>query len=174
MELFVDDRNYGEDQKTYYGEALKARANIIVMVHSDYQYGPRLLPQIIEPIEEGEVSDVLARRWLSRHAMSWWKYVSTRFLTGLEDKAGYSTYRREAREAVNLELKVAEVPVPICYFSQTSSASFMQSSTHGLSILWLLLRFELHRLGVVRQRQFQSLHRRYSGAQRREDEPALL
>ncbi len=130
------------------------------------------------------------------------KFVSNGFLTGLENRAfglslpeyltGYRAYRREALESVNLEtnsdnftfdqeimaqfielrLRVAEAPVPTRYFPQSSSASFVQSSIHGLSILWLLLRFELHRLGVVRQCQFQSLHRRYSGAPRREDEPA--
>jgi len=208
LELFVHNRNYGygANQKTCYREALKAGASIIVMVHPDYQYDPTLLPQIIKPIEDGAADVVLGSRLLGgnamRQGMPWWKYVSNRFLTGLENKAfglslseyhtGYRAYRREALESVNLEmnsdnfifdqeimaqfielrLRVAEVPVPTRYFPQASSASFVQSSIYGLSILWLLLRFELHRLGVVRQRQFQSLHRRYSGAPRREDEPA--
>src|SRR5256884_5387728 len=56
LELFVHHRNYGygANQKTCYREALKAGADIVVMVHPDYQYDPTLLPQIIAPIAEGE------------------------------------------------------------------------------------------------------------------------
>jgi hypothetical protein len=61
-------------------------------------------------------------------------------------------------------MRVAEVPVPTRYFPQASSASFVQSSIYGLSILWLLARFWLHRTGLRRQRQFQSLERRYRRA----------
>jgi hypothetical protein len=44
---------YGANQKTCYAEALRAGADIVVMVHPDYQYDPRLVPQIIEPIVTG-------------------------------------------------------------------------------------------------------------------------
>jgi hypothetical protein len=49
------------------------------------------------------------------------------------------------------------------YFAQASSATFFQSSVYGLSILWLLARYLLHRRGLVRQLQFESLERRYRG-----------
>ena len=54
LELFVHNRNYGygANQKTCYREALRAGADIIVMVHPDYQYDPTLLPEIIRPIQE--------------------------------------------------------------------------------------------------------------------------
>jgi hypothetical protein len=55
------------------------------------------------------------------------------------------------------------VPVPTRYFPQASSASFIQSSVYGLSILGVLTRYLLHRAGLVRARQFESLTRRYSG-----------
>ena len=208
LELFVHDRNYGygANQKTCYREALKAGASIIVMVHPDYQYDPTLLPEIIRPIEQGKADVVLGSRLLAgnvmRQGMPWWKFISNRFLTGLENwvfglrlseyHTGYRAYSREALEAVNsemnsdnfifdqeimaqfveLKLRVAEVPVPTRYFPQASSASFVQSSVYGLSILWLLLRYELHRHGLMHQRQFESLHRRYSGVPSRGDEPA--
>ncbi len=56
LEVFVHDRNYGygANQKTCYAEAVKAGADIIVMVHPDYQYDPRLVPQIIAPLLSGE------------------------------------------------------------------------------------------------------------------------
>jgi glycosyltransferase involved in cell wall biosynthesis len=208
LELFVHDRNYGygANQKTCYREALKAGASIIVMVHPDYQYDPTLLPEIIKPIQDGTADVVLGSRLLSgnalRQGMPWWKYISNRFLTWLENRmfgltlseyhTGYRAYRREALESVNLEtnsdnfifdqeimaqfvelqLRVAEVPVPTRYFPQASSASFVQSSVYGLSILLLLTRYQLHRMGLLRQRQFQSLHRRYSGVTSQGDEPA--
>lgn len=208
LELFVHDRNYGygANQKTCYREALKAGATIIVMVHPDYQYDPTLLPEIIKPIQTGEADVVLGSRLLGgnamRQGMPWWKYVSNRVLTGLENRVfglrlseyhtGYRAYSREALEAVNVEmnsdnfifdqeimaqfvelkLRVAEVPVPTRYFPQASSASFVQSSIYGLSIVWLLMRYELHRHGVMRQCQFESLHRRYSSAASRGGRPA--
>lgn len=200
LELFVHNRNYGygANQKTCYREALKAGAGIIVMVHPDYQYDPTLLPEVIRPIESGEADVVLGSRLLGgdpmKQGMPWWKYIANRFLTGLENRVfglrlaeyhtGYRAYRREALEAVNVEmnsdnfifdqeivaqfvearLRIAEVPVPTRYFPAASSASFLQSSVYGLSILWLLARLLLHRAGLARSRQFESLRRRYSSA----------
>ena len=200
LELFVHNRNYGygANQKTCYREALKAGADIIVMVHPDYQYDPTLLPEMIRPIERGEADVVLGSRLLGgdpmKQGMPWWKYVSNRFLTGMENTVfglrlaeyhtGYRAYRREALETVNLEmnsdnfifdqeivaqfvaakLRVAEVPVPTRYFPAASSASFVQSSIYGLSILWLLARYLLHRAGLARSRKFESLRRRYVNA----------
>jgi len=200
LELFVHNRNYGygANQKTCYREALKAGADIVVMVHPDYQYDPALLPEMIQPIERGEADVVLGSRLLGgdpmKQGMPWWKYVSNRFLTGLENAVfglrlaeyhtGYRAYRREALETVNLEmnsdnfifdqeimaqfvaagLRVAEVPVPTRYFPAASSASFVQSSVYGLSILWLLARYLLHRAGLARSRKFESLRRRYVNA----------
>ncbi len=208
LELFVHNRNYGygANQKTCYREALKAGADIVVMVHPDYQYDPSLLPQIVAPIAEGRADVVLGSRLLGgnvmRQGMPWWKYVSNRFLTELENKVfgltlaeyhtGYRAYRREALEAVNLDMnsdnfifdqeimaqfvelgfRIAEVPVPTRYFPQASSASFVQSSVYGLSILTLLARYLMHRGGLLKARQFESLTRRYSGASAaRKDQP---
>jgi glycosyltransferase involved in cell wall biosynthesis len=197
LELFIHDRNYGygANQKTCYREALRAAADIVVMVHPDYQYDPKLLPQIIRPIQEGIADVVLGSRLLGqspmRQGMPWWKYYSNRFLTVLENLAfglnlseyhtGYRAFRREVLECVNLEMnsddfifdqeilaqivsvnmRIAEVAVPTRYFPQASSASFVQSSIYGLSILWLLARYFLHRAGMIHQRQFDSLERRY-------------
>src|SRR5260370_16671106 len=60
------------------------------MVHPDYQYDPRLVPQLIAPIVRGEADVVLGSRLKTGSAlaqgMPWWKYVSNRFLTGLETR----------------------------------------------------------------------------------------
>ena len=200
LELFIHDRNYGygANQKTCYREALRAGADIVVMVHPDYQYDPTLLPEIIRPIETGTADVVLGSRLMGIHpirqGMPWWKYVSNRFLTTLENLAfglrlseyhtGYRAFRREVLESVNLQMdsdkfifdqeilaqivnlkmRITEVPVPTRYFAQASSASLVQSSVYGVSILWLLVRYLLHRGGVVHQRQFDSLERRYRSA----------
>jgi glycosyltransferase involved in cell wall biosynthesis len=200
LEVFVHDRNYGygANQKTCYREALKAGADIVVMVHPDYQYDPALLPEIIKPIEEDRADVVLGSRLLGgnvmQQGMPWWKYIANRFLTGLENRVfglrlaeyhtGYRAYRKEALESVNLEMnsdnfvfdqeivaqfvdvgmRISEVPVPTRYFPQASSCSFTASCRYGLSILGVLTRYLLHRAHLVRQKQFQSLRRRYSSA----------
>jgi glycosyltransferase involved in cell wall biosynthesis len=198
LEVFVHDRNYGygANQKTCYREALNAGAEIVVMVHPDYQYDPALLHEIIKPIEDNVADVVLGSRLLQgdvlRQGMPWWKYLANRFLTGLENRVfglhlaeyhtGYRAYRREALEAVNLQtnsdnfvfdqeiiaqfvdagMRIGEVPVPTRYFPQASSCSFLASCRYGVSILSVLFRYGLHRAHLVKQRQFQSLSRRYS------------
>jgi glycosyltransferase involved in cell wall biosynthesis len=117
LEIFVHDRNYGygANQKTCYTEALKAGADIVVMVHPDYQYDPTLLPQIIEPVVKGEADLVLGSRLMGRSAvrqgMPWWKYLGNRALSRLENlvfglslsefHTGYRAFRREVLETVN-------------------------------------------------------------------------
>src|SRR5438445_22036 len=64
LEIFVHNRNYGygANQKTCYTEALRAGADVVVMVHPDYQYDPTLVPQIVEPIVHGDADVVLGSR----------------------------------------------------------------------------------------------------------------
>jgi glycosyltransferase involved in cell wall biosynthesis len=199
LEVFIHNRNYGygANQKTCYREALKAGADIVVMVHPDYQYDPKLVPEVIAPIQQGAADVVLGSRLMGsspvKQGMPWWKFVANRFLTGVENLAfglrmseyhtGYRAFRRDVLEAVNVEMnsdrfifdqeilaqvvelkfRITEVPVPTRYFAEASSASFWQSTRYGLEILWLLARFCLHRAGIRRQRQFDSLSRRYRG-----------
>jgi glycosyltransferase involved in cell wall biosynthesis len=91
LSVYVHRRNfgYGANQKTCYTEALADGADIVVMLHPDYQYDPTLLPTLIEPLERGEADVVLGSRLLIDDAlkcgMPWWNYVSNRFLTGLEN-----------------------------------------------------------------------------------------
>jgi glycosyltransferase involved in cell wall biosynthesis len=117
LEIFVHNRNYGygANQKTCYTEALRARPDVVVMVHPDYQYDPAVLPQLIEPIVRGDADVVLGSRLKSGGAvaqgMPWWKYAANRFLTGVENRAfglslseyhtGYRAFRREVLETVN-------------------------------------------------------------------------
>ena len=120
LELFIHNRNYGYggNQKTCYAEALKANADIVVMVHPDYQYDPTCLPQIIEPIERGDADVVLGSRLMSvspiKQGMPWWKYLGNRMLTKVENVAfgldlseyhtGYRAFSRQVLESVNFQM----------------------------------------------------------------------
>jgi hypothetical protein len=64
-------------------------------------------------------------------------------------------------QAVAAQFRIDEIAVPVRYFAEASSASFYQSTIYGLKILYLLLRFQLHKWGLRRSRQFQSLRARY-------------
>ena len=78
LKVFLHNRNYGygANQKTCSTEALKEGADIVVMVHPDYQYDPSLLPQIIDPIERGEADTIFGSRLMGispiKQGMPWW------------------------------------------------------------------------------------------------------
>ena len=118
LEVFVHDRNYGygANQKTCYTEALKAGADIVVMVHPDYQYDPTIVGDLVEPLRRGEADIVLASRLLGdplKGGMPFWKFVVNRLLTWTENLAlgthfsefhtGYRAFTRKALEHVNFE-----------------------------------------------------------------------
>ena len=116
LSVYVHRRNfgYGANQKTCYTEALADGADIVVMLHPDYQYDPTLLPTLLEPLERGEADVVLGSRLLIddalKRGMPWWKYVANRFLTGLENRVlglklseyhtGYRAYTRDFLQRV--------------------------------------------------------------------------
>ncbi len=85
------NRGYGANQKTCYVNALRDGADVIVMVHADNQYDPRLLPSMIEPIIGGEADVVIGSRLLKDRAiiggMPRWKWVGNKFLTWAENVA---------------------------------------------------------------------------------------
>jgi glycosyltransferase involved in cell wall biosynthesis len=197
LTAFVHTRNfgYGANQKTCYTEALKEGADIVVMLHPDYQYDPTLLPEIIAPIKAGACDIVLGSRFLSgktlEQGMPWWKYLGNRFLTKLENwilglnlseyHTGYRAYNRRVLEeipftlnsdkfvfdqeflvqATHLGFTIKEVAVPTKYFPEASNASFVDSVIYGLSILFLLSRFLIHRISLVEFHQFQHFQSRY-------------
>ena len=80
---------YGRNQKTCYREALRRNADIVVMVHPDYQYSPKLIVAMVGMIAYGEYDVVLASRILGKGAlkggMPLYKYVSNRFLTAFQN-----------------------------------------------------------------------------------------
>ena len=111
------NRGYGGNQKTCYRLALEERADIIVMIHPDYQYTPKLLPAMVSIIGNGLHPCVLGSRILGNYAlkggMPSWKYVANRFLTLAENillgaklseyHTGYRAFSRELLENVSTD-----------------------------------------------------------------------
>lgn len=119
LTVFVHDRNfgYGRNQKTCYREALQRNADIVVMVHPDYQYSPHLIVPMAGMIAYGEYDAVIASRILGRGAlkggMPLYKYISNRFLTLFQNiligyklseyHTGFRAFSRELLEDLPLE-----------------------------------------------------------------------
>ena len=110
------NRGYGGNQKTCYTKALEEGADIVVMLHPDYQYDPTIAKDIVQPILQGEADVVLASRMLGdplAGGMPLYKFVANKFLTMLENitlgthlsefHTGYRAYNRHALECVNFE-----------------------------------------------------------------------
>jgi glycosyltransferase involved in cell wall biosynthesis len=92
LEVIIHRQNlgYGGNQKTCYDRALEWGADVVVMLHPDYQYDATRIPELVAPILAGERDLMLGSRFLGdplAGGMPRWKYVSNRFLTGLENAA---------------------------------------------------------------------------------------
>src|ERR1022692_3529016 len=111
------NRGYGGNQKTCYRIALAAGADIVIMIHPDYQYTPQLIPAMASLVASGLYPCVLASRILGggalRGGMPTWKYVANRFLTLVENfllgaklseyHTGYRAFARSLLERLPLE-----------------------------------------------------------------------
>lgn len=111
-----ENLGYGGNQKTCYTEALKLGADIVVMLHPDYQYTPKLITAMSSMIAEGLYDVVLGSRILGTGAlkggMPVYKYLSNRFLTAVENflvghklseyHTGYRAFSRKVLEALPL------------------------------------------------------------------------
>lgn len=114
--VIVHEKNkgYGGNQKTCYTEALKRNADIIIMIHPDFQYDPAYVPQIIEPLVKNTADFVMGSRFLKgdprEGGMVWWRYWGNRFLTTLqnlilktklsEGHSGYRAYTKACLKAI--------------------------------------------------------------------------
>lgn len=85
VHVHPENLGYGGNQKTCYRLALEAGADVVIMVHPDYQYTPKLIPVMAHLVASGLYSCVLASRVLGGHAlrggMPWWRYLANRVLT---------------------------------------------------------------------------------------------
>src|SRR6266516_4494117 len=178
------NRGYGANQKTCYRLALAAGAEIIIMIHPDYQYTPQLIPAMAGLVVSGLYPCVLASRILGggalRGGMPWWKYVSNRVLTLVENlfigaklseyHTGHRAFTRKLLERLPLDTNsddfvldnqvlaqvialgcaIGEVTCPARYLPEASSINFRRSVRYGLGCLFTALRFRFARWGLAR------------------------
>ena len=116
LRVFVHERNkgYGGNQKTCYREALKLGADIVVMVHPDHQYDPKVIPQLVQPLLDDECDACFGSRMLGKRfregGMPWWKIWGNILLTTFENlvlgtylteyHSGFRAYSRRYLEVV--------------------------------------------------------------------------
>jgi glycosyltransferase involved in cell wall biosynthesis len=129
------NRGYGANQKTCYDLALGAGADIVVMLHPDYQYTPRLIPAMVSMLATGLYPCVMGSRILGGYAlrggMPVWRYVANRFLTAVENVvmgAKLSEYHTGYR-AFTAEL-LSRLPLAAC------SDDFVFDNQMLAEILW--------------------------------------
>jgi glycosyltransferase involved in cell wall biosynthesis len=180
VEVHPRNRGYGANQKTCYRLALAAGADIVIMIHPDYQYTPALIPAMVSLVASGLYPCVLASRILGggalRGGMPWWKYVSNRFLTLVENlilgaklseyHTGYRAFARSLLEKLPLEKNsdnflfdnqilaqiiglgypIGEITCPTKYFPEASSIGFGASVRYGFGCIATALRGRWRRL----------------------------
>ena len=110
------NRGYGANQKTCYDAALKRGADVVLMIHPDYQYDGRVAPSVVSLLATGTCDVILGSRIRTRRetlegGMPVYKYLSNRLLTGFENMAlgqnlgdlhtGFRAYVREVLETIN-------------------------------------------------------------------------
>jgi glycosyltransferase involved in cell wall biosynthesis len=187
LETFRHPANlgYGGNQKTCYWEALKYNPDIVVMIHPDYQYDATLTADLVKPIIDGRFDIMLGSRIRTRQealagGMPWWKYISNRLLTMIENiilglnlseyHTGFRAYTKKVLKkipfqrfsndfvfdqeilvsAVSFGFKIGEIAVPVRYFPEASSINFWRSLRYGLGALWTLCLYFLHKLNLIK------------------------
>ena len=117
LEVHPMNRGYGANQKTCYRLALAAGAQIVIMIHPDYQYTPQLIPAMASLVATGLYPCVLGSRILGggalRGGMPWWKYLANRVLTLVENlllgaklseyHTGYRAFTRDLLERLPID-----------------------------------------------------------------------
>jgi len=117
VHIHLENRGYGGNQKTCYREALALGADIVIMVHPDYQYTPKLITSMSSLIAQGLFDCVLGSRILGvgalKGGMPMHKYIANRVLTLMQNlvvgyklseyHTGYRAFSREVLETIDLD-----------------------------------------------------------------------
>jgi glycosyltransferase involved in cell wall biosynthesis len=158
------NRGYGGNQKTCYAAALERGADVVVMVHPDYQYSPRLVVPMAGMIAYGEYDFVLGSRILSQSAVrrGMPRYKLSEYHTGLR------AFSKELLQAIDLEFnsddfvfdnqmivqalaagaRIGELSCPTRYNSDASSINFRRSVRYGIGVLQTSLQFRWNKSGL--------------------------
>jgi len=167
------NKGYGGNQKTCYRTALALGADIVVMLHPDYQYTPKLITAVSAMIAYGEFDAVLASRILGvgalKGGMPLYKYIANRVLTLIENCLLGHKFSRELLEKLPLDensddfvfdnqmlaqiiwadFRIGEVSCPTKYFPEASSINFSRSVKYGFGVLGTAASFRLAKMGIV-------------------------
>jgi len=177
VNTFVHDANYGygRNQQTCYREALAAGADIVVMVHPDYQYTPLLVTAMAGMVASGVYDMVLASRILGggalRGGMPFYKYVANRCLTAFQNiflgvkLSEYHTGYRAFSRKLLMTLPLLENSCPTKYFKEASSINFKRSMEYGMGVLGTTFGFVAHRMGLAKLARYhadgRNVHQHY-------------
>ncbi len=115
--LHEKNLGYGGNQKSCYTAALKENADIVIMLHPDYQYTPKLVPAMVSMLAFGEYDAVIASRMLTNSAlkggMPFYKWIANKFLTSFQNlliggclseyHSGFRGFTREVLEKLPIE-----------------------------------------------------------------------
>jgi glycosyltransferase involved in cell wall biosynthesis len=190
IQTFCHHQNlgYGANQKTCYREALALGSDIVVMLHPDYQYDPRLVTAMAAMVASGIYDAVLGSRILGhgalRGGMPYYKYVSNRFLTFLQNllcgaklseyHSGYRAFSREVidrlpllgnsddfvfdnqmlTQVIAFKYRIGEISCPTKYMPEASSISFRRSVIYGLGVVRTSVKYRLWKWGIIRTHLF--------------------
>tara|TARA_Y100000294_G_C8512241_1_gene319308 strand:- start:108 stop:857 length:750 start_codon:yes stop_codon:yes gene_type:complete len=181
---------YGGNQKTCYKLALERGADIVVMIHPDYQYDSSLLPYLVEQIRHDRFDIMLGSRIRTRKealagGMPLYKYLANRILTLFENivtgldlsefHTGFRAYSKKSLsiipyelnsndyvfdsefliQAIALNLRIGEYPVPVRYFDEASSPNCFKSIQYGIGTLICVFKFILFRLRIINFKCYQ-------------------
>jgi glycosyltransferase involved in cell wall biosynthesis len=172
---FVHDANYGygRNQQTCYREALAAGADIVVMVHPDYQYTPLLVPAMAGMVASGVYDMVLGSRILAFQNLFLGVKLSE-YHTGfrafsrellktlplLENSDDFVFDNQMIAQAVMFGFNIGEISCPTKYFKEASSINFKRSVEYGLGVLATTGSFVAHKWGIIHVRRFHASGRK--------------
>lgn len=185
IKVYVHRKNlgYGGNQKTCYDLALKNKGTVVVMIHPDYQYDATLTEYLIKPIIEQRADIMLGSRIRSRQealagGMPYYKYISNRFLTFIENiilglnlseyHTGFRAFSSKVLKTLPYKtfsndfvfdqeiliaahktgFKIGEIAVPVRYFPEASSINFFRSVKYGIMIIVTLVKYFLDKIGI--------------------------
>lgn len=180
---------YGGNQKTCYKEALKRNADIVIMIHPDYQYDSRLTEEIIKPIKDGRFDIMFGSRIRTRKealngGMPPVKYILNRIISLIENivlgvnltehLSGCRAYSKKVLATLPINkfsndflfdqqltisaiahgFTIAEYPVPVRYFSESSSIQFVKGAKFILETFFTLFLFILYKSKIYKSNIF--------------------
>lgn len=186
-----ENKGYGGNQKTCYDMALQSGADYIVMVHPDYQYDARVITCAIELLRLDICDVIIGNRIRTRKealscGMPFYKYVSNRFLTVIENlvtgqnlgewHSGFRAYKKKVLltipykknsndfvfdteflvQAVAFGFKIGDIPIPVRYFREASSINFLKSVRYGITSLCTVVKYIIFLTGIWKPAIFQS------------------